>query len=304
MANTELAAQIQDLKTKRNAVILAHNYQLGEVQEIADFTGDSLELARKATEIDAEVIVFCGVHFMAETAAILNPDRVVLIPDAGAGCPMADMITGAQLRELKAEHPNAKAICYVNSTAEVKAECDCCCTSANAPAVVEAFADAEEIIFVPDKYLGQFTAEKTGRDLILWEGYCPTHAKLMDTDIEAARKLHPGAPVMSHPECTKPVRDASDAVLSTGQMCRYVRENPAQEFVVATEIDMIHRLRKEAPGKIFHPVNDRCICPNMRKIKLEKVLWALQDMQHRVVVPEPIASRAAEAIRAMLEITA
>jgi quinolinate synthase len=213
------------------------------------------------------------------------------------------MITGAQLRELKARHPNAKAICYVNSTAEVKAECDCCCTSANAPAVVEAFADAEEIIFVPDKFLGQFTAEKTGRDLILWEGYCPTHARLMDADVEAARKLHPGAPVMSHPECTKPVRDASDAVLSTGQMCRYVRENPAREFLVATEVDMIHRLRKEAPGKIFHPVSERCVCPNMRKIKLEKVLWSLQDMQYRVTVPEPIRSRAAEAIRAMLEIT-
>jgi quinolinate synthase len=241
---------------------------------------------------------------MAETAAILNPGRTVLIPDATAGCPMADMITGEQLRELKAQHPNAKAICYVNSTAEVKAECDCCCTSANAPAVVEAFADAEEIIFVPDKYLGQFTAEKTGRDLILWEGYCPTHAKLMDIDIEAARKLHPGAPVMSHPECTKPVRDASDAVLSTGQMCRYVRENPAQEFLVATEMDMIHRLRKEAPGKTFYPVSERCVCPNMRKIKLEKVLWALQDMQYQVTVPEPIASRAAGAIRAMLDITA
>ena len=304
MAQAKLGEQIQELKAKRNAVILAHNYQLGEVQDIADFTGDSLELSRKATEIDAEVIVFCGVHFMAETAAILNPRRLVLIPDAHAGCPMADMITGEQLREMKARHPKAKVVCYVNSTAEVKAESDCCCTSANAPDIIRAYADAEEILFVPDQYLGEFSAEKTGRDLILWQGYCPTHARLLDRDIAVAREAHPGAPVMSHPECTKPVRDASDAVLSTGQMVRFVRENPAREFIVATEIDMIHRLRKEAPDKQFHAASPRCVCPNMRRITLEKVLWSLQDMQTPVVVPEPIRSRAETSIRAMLAATA
>lgn len=304
IVNTELTERIQELKTNRNAVILAHNYQLGEVQDIADFTGDSLELSRKATEIDAEVIVFCGVHFMAETAAILNPTRTVLIPDPEAGCPMADMITGEQLRELKSRHPRAKVICYVNSTAEVKAESDCCCTSANAPAIVRAYADAEEIIFVPDKYLGQFTTEQTGRELILWDGYCPTHARILDVEITAARQEHPLALVMSHPECPKPIRDASDAVLSTGQMCRYVRESPAREFIVATEIDMIHRLQKEAPDKAFHPVSQRCICPNMRKNRLEKVLWSLQDMKHRVVVPEPIRTRAATAIENMLAVVA
>jgi len=303
-ANDELTAQIQELKAKRNAVILAHNYQRGEVQDIADFTGDSLQLSRKATEIDADVIVFCGVHFMAETAAILNPERTVLIPDPEAGCPMADMITGEQLRELKSRHPGAKVICYVNSTAEVKAESDSCCTSSNAPAIVRAYADAEEIIFVPDKYLGQFTAEQTGRELILWDGYCPTHARILDVEVAAARQQHPAAMVVSHPECPKPIRDASDAVLSTGQMCSYVRENPAQEFIIATEIDMIHRLRKEAPGKAFHPVSERCVCPNMKKIRLQKILWSLQDMKHRVVVEEPVRSQAARSIRAMLDLTA
>ncbi|MBN2450969.1 MAG: quinolinate synthase NadA [Lentisphaeria bacterium] len=299
-----IAERIAELKARRHAVILAHNYQRREVQEIADFTGDSLELSRRATEIEAEVVVFCGVHFMAETAAILNPGRTVLIPDPEAGCPMADMITGEQLRDLKARHPGARTICYVNSTAEVKAESDCCCTSANAARVVQAYADAPEILFVPDKYLGQFAAEQTGIPLVLWDGFCPTHARLLESDITAAREAHPGAVVMCHPECTKPVRDASDAVLSTGQMCRFVREDPAREFIVGTELDMVHRLRLEAPGKVFHPISSRCICPNMKKITLAKVFLALERLQYRVTVPEAIRGRAEAAIRAMLEVAA
>ena len=297
-----LQEEIKKLQRERDAVILAHNYQLGEVQDIADFTGDSLELARKATDIQASVIVFCGVHFMAETAAILNPGKTVLLPAADAGCPMADMINGDQLRELKAKHPNAKVLCYVNSTAEVKAESDCCVTSANAVAVAQSFPPAQEIIFVPDRHLGSFTAEKLNREFILWPGFCPTHARLTETHIRNARAEHPGAPVLVHPECPKPVRDAADAVLSTGGMCRYVNGRPEAAFIIGTETGILHRLRHENPGKTFFPLLELAVCPNMKKITLEKVLWSLRDMQTVISVPEPLALRAKRAIDAMLTI--
>jgi quinolinate synthase len=294
--------EIQKLKETRSAVILAHNYQLGEVQDIADFTGDSLELARKAADIQAEVIVFCGVHFMAETAAILNPGKTVLLPDAEAGCPMADMITGDQLRELKAQHPGAKVLCYVNSTAEVKAESDCCVTSANAVAVARSFPPDQTIIFVPDRHLGAYTAEQLGRTFVFWPGFCPTHARFTEAHIRAARAAHPGAPVLVHPECPKPVRDAADAVLSTGGMCRHVLGRPEPAFVIGTETGILHRLRRENPGKTFFPLLEQAVCPNMKKITLEKILWSLRDMREPVSVPEPIASRARRAIEAMLAI--
>ena len=294
--------QILALKKERNAVILAHNYQVGEVQDIADFTGDSLELSRKAADVEAEVIVFCGVHFMAETAAILNPEKTVLIPVENAGCPMADMITGAQLRELKGQHPGAKVVCYVNSTAEVKAESDVCCTSSNARAVVESLADAEEIIFVPDQHLGSHTAMLTGRKLIFWNGYCPTHVKILPSDIQRLKAEHPNAVAMVHPECPRPVREAADQVLSTGQMCRYARETDAEEFIIGTELGIIHRLQQENPGKRFYQASEHGICPNMKKIRLENVLWALQDMQYKVVVPEPIRTQALGAIERMLAV--
>ena len=294
--------EIQSLKQTRSAVILAHNYQPDEVQDIADFTGDSLELARKATDIQADVIVFCGVHFMAETAAILNPGKTVLLPDADAGCPMADMITGDQLRELKAQHPSAKVLCYVNSTADVKAESDCCVTSANATAVAQSFAPGQEIIFVPDRHLGAYTAEQLGRAFILWPGFCPTHARLTETHIAAARAAHPGAPVLVHPESPKPVRDAADAVLSTGGMCRHVLGRPEPAFIVGTEVGILHRLRKENPGKTFIPLQEQAVCPNMKKTSLEKILWSLRDMREAVTVPEPTASRARRSIEAMLAI--
>ena len=216
MNDAEKIAEVRRLAKARGAVVLAHNYQRAEVQDAADFTGDSLELARKATTVEADVIVFCGVYFMAETAAILNPTKTVLIPDPTAGCPMADMITGAQLRELKAKHPGAKAVCYVNSTAEVKAECDLCVTSGNAERVLGTLAPDEEIIFVPDQHLGSHVAGLLGRKYILWPGYCPTHAALTAKAIADARAAHPGAPVLVHPECAKDVRDAADARLSTG----------------------------------------------------------------------------------------
>ena len=294
-----LEEQIAALKKDRRAVILAHNYERAEVQDVADFTGDSLELARKAATADADVIVFCGVYFMAETAAILNPGRTVLIPDPTAGCPMADMITGEQLRELKARHPGATAVCYVNSTAEVKAECDICVTSGNAERVMARFPKDREIIFVPDRHLGSHVAAKLGTQYILWPGYCPTHARLTAKQIADARAAHPGATVMVHPECPQEVRDAADKCLSTGGMCAYARESPDTEFIVGTELGILHRLRNENPGKTFHPAA-QLVCPNMKKTTLEKVRDALLNMETRVAVPEDVAMRAKRAIDAML----
>ena len=302
MNDAEKIAEVRRLAKARGAVVLAHNYQRAEVQDAADFTGDSLELARKATTVEADVIVFCGVYFMAETAAILNPTKTVLIPDPTAGCPMADMITGAQLRELKAKHPGAKAVCYVNSTAEVKAECDLCVTSGNAERVLGTLAPDEEIIFVPDQHLGSHVAGLLGRKYILWPGYCPTHAALTAKAIADARAAHPGAPVLVHPECAKDVRDAADARLSTGGMCKFARESAAGEFLVGTEVGILHRLRQENPGKTFYPVNDRLVCPNMKKTTLDNLLESLREMKTRVTVDADVAARAKRAIDAMLAI--
>ena len=298
-----MKAEIERLKKERNAVILAHNYTRGEVQDVADYTGDSLELARRATQVDADVIVFCGVYFMAETAAILNPDKTVLIPDPSAGCPMADMITGAQLRELKAKHPGAVAVCYVNSTAEVKAECDLCVTSGNAEKVMATIPAGREILFVPDQHLGGHVSAKEGRDYVLWPGYCPTHARLTPKMIADARAAHPGAPVMVHPECPKDVREAADKQLSTGGMCRFARESDAQTILVGTEVGILHRLRKENPDKTFVSVSDTLVCPNMKKTTLENLRDCLRDMSNRVVVEKDVADRARRAIDAMLAVS-
>ncbi|NLG34080.1 MAG: quinolinate synthase NadA [Lentisphaerae bacterium] len=292
--------QIQQLKAERNALILAHNYQLPDVQDIADFTGDSLELARKATTIDAPVIVFCGVHFMAETAAILNPGKTVLIPDPLSGCPMADMITADQLREFKAAHPGAKVVCYVNSTAEVKAESDCCCSSGNAVNIVRHY-DGQDVLFVPDQHLGSVVEEILGRKLILWPGYCPTHARISPREIQDLQAAHPGALVLAHPECPKPVRAVSDHILSTGQMCAFVQTSPAKEFIVATEEGLLHRLRLENPAKTFHRVSPFAVCPNMKRNTLEKVLFCLRDGAPAVTVPEAVAAPARHAIQQMLD---
>ena len=294
-----LVAEIQKLKAERKAIILAHNYQLPDVQDVADFTGDSLELSRKATEVVADVIVFCGVHFMAETAAILNPDKIVLMPDARAGCPMADMLTGDQLREFKAKHPGAKVVCYVNSTAEVKAESDCCCTSGNAVRIVRHYADSE-VLFVPDQHLGSVVAETLGRELILWPGYCPTHARINPKDILDLKAAHPQALALAHPECPKPVRVVADHVLSTGQMCKFVAENPATEFIISTEEGLIHRLKKDNPSKTFYRVSPFAVCPNMKRNTLEKVLFCLRDLQPVVKVDPAIAARARRSIEQML----
>ena len=299
----DIQEDILRLKNERHAVILAHNYCRGEVQDMADFTGDSLELARRATQVEADVIVFCGVYFMAETAAILNPSKTVLIPDPTAGCPMADMITGAQLRELKAQHPGAIAVCYVNSTAEVKAECDLCVTSGNAEKVMATVPHDKEILFVPDRHLGSHISAKEGRTYVLWPGYCPTHARLTAQAIATARAAHPGAPVLVHPECPKDVRDAADEQLSTGGMCRYAHESAAQTILVGTEVGILHRLRKENPTKTFYPVSESLVCPNMKKTTLANLHEALSEMKMRVSVPEEIAVRAKRAIDAMLAIS-
>ena len=296
-----LLDEIRMLRNDRRAVVLAHNYCRGEVQDVADFTGDSLELARKATEIDADVIVFCGVRFMAETAKILNPTKTVLIPDPTAGCPMAGMITAAQLRELKAAHPGAKAVCYVNSTAEVKAECDICVTSGNAEKVM-ATLKGEEIIFVPDMHLGGYVSKRLGETYRCWKGYCPVHAKLELRHVQDGRiAAGMDAPVLVHPECDKAVREAADHCLSTGGMCKFVKESAATSFVIGTEEGILHRLKKENPEKEFFPIGD-LVCEDMKKITLEKLRDALEKMQYEVVVPEEISSKARKAIERMLAI--
>jgi quinolinate synthase len=383
----ELIARIQELKAERNAIILAHNYEPDEIQAIADFTGDSLELSRKATDIQADIVVFCGVHFMAETASVLSPHKTVLIPVPDAGCEMADMVTGEQVRALKKEHPNAVVICYVNTSADVKAECDCCCTSSNAKAVADAYRDASEILFVPDRNLGSHVSQISGLDLTCWDGYCPVHDRITAADIQAAKEEHPGALVMVHPECTDEVRAAADEILSTGHMCRFARESDCQEFIVGTEVGILYRLRKENPGKVFHVLDlspghekitvadmqrarvdhpgatlvlheecsdavkaladevhstegiaqlvavtggdelvlgvtgrildelrtanpdktlhglvSRPVCPDMKKISLEDVAAALENMQYEVRVPPEIADRARVAIERMIAI--
>ena len=295
--------KIQQLKHERGAIIIAHNYQPDEVQAIADFTGDSLELSRKAAELDEEVIVFCGVHFMAETAAILSPEKTILLPDRFAGCPMADMITAEQLQAKKAEHPGAVVITYVNSSAAIKAESDLCCTSSNAMKVVSSVPADKEIIFVPDTHLGHYVQEQLGREMIIWDGYCPTHSRIREVDIKREKEEHPNAKIMAHPECPLGIREMADLLLSTGQMVTEARESEHKEFIVATEMGMLYRLRNENPDKKFYSVSERALCPNMKKIDLEKVLWALEDMQYHITVPEEIADKARLSIERMLELS-
>lgn len=298
----ELIDEINRLKKERKAVILAHNYQLPEVQDIADYVGDSLGLSIQASRTDADVIVFCGVYFMAETAKILSPDKTVLIPDKNAGCPMADMITAEELRKLKAEHPRAKVLCYVNTTAAVKAECDVCCTSGNAEKIVrEAFREDDEIIFVPDQYLADYIAKRAGRDFILWKGFCPTHVKILPEDIAQKKALYKNAEVLVHPECPASITSLADKVLSTEGMCRYVQESKAREFIIGTEIGILHRMQKENPGKIFYPAAARATCPNMKLTTLEKVLWSLEEMRFDVTVPRDIMQKAKTCLQRMID---
>ena len=301
MENTELIERILDLKGRKRAVILAHNYQTGEVQDIADFVGDSLDLSQAAARTEARVIVFCGVHFMAETASILSPDKTVLLPDVDAGCPMANMITASQLRDRKRELSHASTACYVNSSAEVKAESDTCCTSANAVRVVDSL-DSDEILFVPDQYLGHYISTRTDKKLLLWPGYCPTHAKIMPEDILRLKQSYPEAKVIVHPECRPGVINLADEVLSTSGMIGFARRTDAGLIIVGTDIGILHRLRKENPNKRFLPASERAVCPNMKKINLEKILWSLEELSPEVKVPEETRLKAKLAVDRMLAI--
>jgi len=298
----QLIEKIKKLKQQRRAVILAHNYQPSEIQDLADFTGDSLGLSVKAAETNAEVIVFCGVRFMAETAAVLSPQKIVLLPDDLAGCPLADMITPQQLATLKPQHPEALVVCYVNSSAEIKAESDYCCTSSNAVEIVNSLPADRPVIFVPDQHLGQFVIERTGRELILWPGYCTVHVAITEEDIKNTRAKYPDAIVIAHPECTEPVKELADQILSTGQMLRYVEKSTAKQFIIATEAGMNHPLKKQNPNAEFIAASDRAVCPNMKRITLEKVLWSLEDMQYKVSVPEQIRTKAKKSLDRMVEI--
>ncbi len=298
----DLGPRIKELKKKRNAVILAHNYQLPEVQEVADYRGDSLELSRIAAKTEAGVIVFCGVHFMAETASILSPHKKVIMPDAGAGCPMATMLTAGQLRDLKQKHPQAVVVGYVNTSAEVKAELDVCCTSTNAVAVVNALKNAPEIIFVPDKYLADYVSRQTGRALITWNGFCPTHIKILPEDILREKKFHPRAKVLVHPECLPEVVAMADAALSTSQMGKYVKQTDVREMIIGTESGIIYRLKQDNPDKEFYPASERAVCPNMKRTTQEKIVQALETMQQEVRVSDEIRRRAIRAIEKMVQI--
>ncbi len=298
----DLVARINDLKNRHNAIILAHNYQIGEVQDVADFVGDSLELSRHAAATSHPVIVFCGVHFMAETAKVLSPEKTVLVPDLAAGCPMSDMITPEEVRRLRAEHPGAVVVTYVNSSAAVKAESDICCTSANAVRIVESIPAHLKVIFLPDQYLGEFVRRKTGRSLILYSGFCPTHVRIMAADIFRERKKHPDALVIAHPECPAPVAECSDVVASTSRMAREVQASDRKEVIVGTELGMIHRLSRENPDKTFIPACASCDCANMKVNSLEKILWSLEDMSPEIRLSPEVIAGARKALDRMLEV--
>jgi quinolinate synthase len=300
--NTALVNEINRLKEEKNAVILVHNYQPGEIQDIGDFVGDSLELSQIAAASKADVIVFCGVSFMAETASILCPDKKVLLPDLSAGCPMANMITAEQLRQKKQELPNAAVVCYINSTAEVKAETDICCTSANAIGVVSSL-DNNRIIFVPDQYLGHYVSTKVpDKDYCLWPGYCPAHANIRAEHILKLKDEYPQARVMVHPECRPEVVELADAVLGTGGMCRYAQREDTCQFIIATEVGIIYRLQKENPGKQFIPALEQAVCADMKLITLDKVLHSLKTLTPEVRVPQDVRLKAKGAVDRMLEV--
>jgi quinolinate synthase len=291
--------EIRQLKEERNAILLVHNYQLPEVQDIADLTGDSLELSRAAATMDGEVIVFCGVDFMAETAAILSPEKVVLLPAQDACCPMAQMISADELRLAKERHPDAAVVCYVNTSAEVKAESDICCTSSNAVKVVNAVAE-DEIIFVPDRNLGMYAQRFTKKKILPWEGYCIVHDRITPAQVKAAQKAHPGAVVLVHPECRPEVIDCADLAASTSGIIREVCTSARQEFIIGTEVGILYKLKKECPGKQCYPLSEAAICRNMKKTDLLKVRDSLQTLRPRITVPQDIADRARGAIERML----
>ncbi|MGE5699173.1 MAG: quinolinate synthase NadA [Deltaproteobacteria bacterium] len=302
MEQAALKKEIRELLVRRKAVMLAHNYQRDEIQEIADITGDSLGLSREAAACEAEVIVFCGVHFMAESAAILSPGKTVLLPRMDAGCPMADMITADDLRAWRAAHPGAVVVTYVNSSAEVKALSDVCCTSGNAVNVVRSIPAGKDVFMVPDRNLAHYVAKVSGRRLSWWDGFCPTHERVTVADAARAREAHPDALLVVHPECRPEVVAMADAVLSTSGMYGYCRKSAAKEFIVGTEMGILYRLRKDNPGKKFHLASRALICPNMKLTTLEDVRDSLETLSPVVTVPRDIREKANAALEAMLRV--
>jgi quinolinate synthase len=303
---TDITAKIEQLKKEKQAVILAHNYQRPEIQDLADYTGDSIELSRKAMqEKDAKFIVFCAVDFMAQSAAVLNPTKKVLLPTLGARCPMAQMLTVDEVRRAKKLHPKAPVVLYVNTLAEAKAEADICCTSANAVEVVNSL-DAQTVLFGPDHNLAQYVAEKTGKKVIPIPeaGFCPTHLLFQPEDVIVRKQQHPDAVVMIHPECSGEMRKVTDYIGSTSKMCRYAKESPAKEFIVATEDGILHRLRKENPQKQFHIAYEGALCPNMKLTTLERLYVSLKEEKYLVKVPKGVAAKARASLERMFEVNA
>jgi quinolinate synthase len=293
--------KIKKLKKERNAIILAHNYQLPEVQDIADFVGDSLELARIAREAKEKVIIFCGVHFMAETASILAPDKIVILPDIHAGCPLANSITPEDILNLKKKYSNYAVVSYINTTAEVKAVSDYICTSANAVSVVEKISE-DKIIFVPDRNLGYYVSKNTKKEMIIWDGFCPTHQRILPQNILELKEKYKDAKIVVHPECRKEVLDLADKVASTSGIIKYVKEDNHNRYIIGTEAGLLHRLRKEVPNKEFFLASPLAVCANMKKITLEKILWSLEDLAPQVKVPDHIREKALIPIERMLSL--
>jgi len=297
----EILKKINILRKEKNAVILAHSYQPLDIQHVADYIGDSLGLCIQAGQTEAEVIVFCGVHFMAESAKILNQKKTVLLPVKEAGCPMADMASGGALRELKAEHPGAMVVCYVNSTAEVKAESDICCTSSNAVEIIRSIPRDREIIFVPDRHLGEFAAAQAERDVVLWDGYCPVHQRITGDDIQRVKEKHPDAIVMVHPECSREVREMADYVGSTTNIYNKAASSAEQTFIIGTEEGIVRRMREELPNKLFLLPDTPVICADMKKISLEDVAESLSKNEPEIRLEPQIAARALDPVKRMLE---
>ena len=297
----ELQQKVLELKKELSAVIVAHNYQRPEVQDIADFVDDSLGLARRCADVEAETVVFCGVRFMAETAAILTPSSTVMLSHSTAGCPLADMISVNDLREWKTRYPQATVVAYVNTTAAIKADSDFCCTSANGAKVVESVPN-DEILFIPDQHLGHYVSTNSKKRIVLYPGFCPVHARLNVRQVELAKQRHPKAEVLVHPECSAEVIALADAALSTSQMIDYVKESSTETFLVGTEEGILHHLRKANPGKSFHLIANSLICPDIKKTTLETVIETMELKQNIVTVPEEIRIRAKQAIDRMLAI--
>jgi quinolinate synthase len=297
----ETRDRIKRRKEELKAVIVAHNYQRPEVQDVADFVGDSLELARQCTQVDAEAIVFCGVRFMAETAAILNPERTVLLTEGSAGCPMADMIDVGKLKKWQQRYPGVPVVAYVNSTAEVKAESYICCTSANGVRVVDA-VPGDEVIFVPDQNLGHFISTQTNKKVILYPGFCYVHHRLKPEQVKLARKLHPEASVIVHPECQPEVIALADAALSTSQMLRHVKSSPNSRFIIGTEEGILYRMRRENPNKTFYPLTNGQVCTDMKKTTLDILLSTMESRRNVITVPEEVRPRARQSIERMLAV--